>query len=127
MLQQSASSSASGTATTPNLSQPQAMWPADMEINPISNSTKLGLGNQSESLCLVIRDTFKYLWGALCYINVFPDAMTMPTMIRDCLISAAKGLGSRASNIHQRILSDEAYVNSLMPLVSFNILILYNH
>jgi hypothetical protein len=125
MLQWGVSGSSSDAATIPNSSQPT--WPVETEVNVVSGTNKVVLGNQSQLLRFVIQEAFEHLRSALCFIDAFPNAMAMPSMIRDCLISAAKSHGPRASNIHQRLLSDEDYVDTIIPLVSFNVLVLFDH
>ena len=102
--------SESGAATTPNL---QVKWPAEMDVVFKSGTNKIVLGNQSDLLRLVIQEAFELVWSVLCCVNAFPNAMEMPSMIRDSLIAAAESLPA-ASDVHQRLLSDEGYVDRMI-------------
>jgi hypothetical protein len=71
----------------------------------------------------VIQDSFEWIRKALIFTNAFPDTFVAMEFTRDSLLAAAES-HDRAINIHDRLVCDAEYMNSLARLVSFLILIM---
>ena len=99
----------------PNL-HPDA-WPAETDLIFVPGTTRVMLTAQRPLLRSVIHDAFERVRLYLLFNNAFPDAVTILSMTRDSLITAAESR-ERASGIHQRLLHDEGYVTNMIRLVS---------
>jgi hypothetical protein len=95
-------------------------WPADTELVLVSGSNKVTLTNQLPLMRSVIQDAIENVRFSLLFNHAFPDAGVVLFTVRAALVAAAaRSQNPRASNIHQRLLSDEEYVIKMIRLVSF--------
>ena len=63
-------------------------------------------------------DTFENMRAYLLFNHSFPDAATLPAVIRGCLVSAAiESQDPQALDIHQWLNRDNAYIDKLSHLV----------
>ena len=98
---------------------PQGIWSSKMDLIFLGGTTRVMLTHQHPSVRAVIQDGFENMRAYLLLVNSFPDAVALPPVLRDCLISAAAGSQDPlAPDIHQRLHQDELYMGKLCPLVS---------
>jgi len=76
------------------------MWPMDTELIYIPGTNKLMLTMQSPVMQTVIHDAFQHILASLLLNCAFPDALVIPSVVRDALIAGAWSNVPRASNIH---------------------------
>jgi len=93
-------------------------WPSDTELIYVAGTTKVMLTAQHPVMRTVIQDAFKNVHVSLLFHFAFPDAASIPLIIRDGLITAAWLNVPRASNIYRWLLMDEKYVVRMSHLVS---------
>jgi hypothetical protein len=108
----------------PELSQ--GIWPSttDLVFNP--GTTKLTLNLQRGPLRAILHDAFEKLRAFLLLNNSFPDATTLPMVIKNCLITAAaESHYPSASDIRERLTQDDKYMDRLSRLV--RVFILFNY
>jgi len=81
--------------------------------------TRLMLTIQSPPLHDVITDSFENLWAFLLFNHSFPDGAAIPTVMRDCLITAAtESRNPRGPIIHDQMNQENGYLDHLLCLVS---------
>ena len=76
------------------------------------------LTQQHPVLRAVLQDSFEELKVYLLLMSSFPDAVSLPSVLRDCLISAATDSQyPLASDIRTQLHQDELYTEQLSRLV----------
>jgi hypothetical protein len=108
-----------GGADVPLTPEPDTTWPSATELVVVPGTSKVTLSIQCPLLRAVLQDAFENIRISLLFINAFPDAAAIPTVIRTALITSAKS-HNRASDILKRLLRDENYMASMARLVSHN-------
>ena len=98
--------------------QAQAMWPTDTNVIYHSGSNKLPFALQGPLLRGVLQDAFEILRATLLLDHAYPDAIVMPLIIRDSLLTAAEKQRPRAAAIRKRLMDDVEYLTTLVHLVS---------
>ena len=94
------------------------VWPMDTELIYVPGMNKLMLTMQSPVMQMVIHDAFQHILASLLLNCAFPDALVIPSVVRDALIVGAWSNVPRALNIHSRLLADGEYVAEMSHLVS---------
>ena len=98
---------------------PPIVWWSDTDLVFVPGTTRLTLTIQSPPLRDVITDSFKNLQAFLLFNHSFPDAAAIPTVMRECLISAAaESRNPRGPVIHDRMNREDGYIDHLICLVS---------
>ena len=98
---------------------PPPSWSNETDIIFIPGMTRIMLTQQHPVLCVVIQDSVEELKVYLVLTSSFPNAVSLPSVLRDCLISAATDSQyPLASDIRMRLHQDELYTEQLSRLVS---------
>jgi hypothetical protein len=94
-------------------------WPSHTDLIFIPGTRKLTLTIQSALLRAIIHDAFENMHAFLLVSHSFPDATALPTVIKGCLVTAAtESKNLRASDIRDRLMEDDMYLDTLSRLVS---------
>jgi hypothetical protein len=112
-------SSATGTSST--LEMPQ--WPADMNIVFLLGTRKVALTCQHPMVHIVIQDGMEKVQVDLLINHAFPDPSVALATVKEALITSALQCPA-ASDIHRRLMFDDVYMNTLMPLMHSSILMI---
>jgi len=98
---------------------PAAEWPADTDLVSVSGTNRLALMLQHPPVHAIIHDSFENVRAYILFDHSFPDAVAVPTIIRDCLIAAAtESHNPRAPVILRRMTEVNEYMTRLSRLVS---------
>ena len=98
---------------------PAAEWPADTDLVSVSGTNRLALMLQHPPVRAIIHDSFENVRAYILFDHSFPDAVAVPTIIRDCLIAAAtESHNPRAPVILRRMTEVNEYMTRLSRLVS---------
>ena len=115
----------SGTMNTILATITQPNWPTETDLVHVTGMNKVKLSLQSHLLQAIFHDTFENVRRELLFGHAFPDAVGIPTMMRKCLVAAAKSCtffegryNASAACIHQRLLSHDDYQARMTRLVS---------
>lgn len=96
---------------------PTVKWPTETDIVFCQGSNKILLIAQHSDVKCVIQDAIDNLRISLLFDNAFPDAIAIPSIIEEALLTAAKHQqGSLA--VYRRLMYDKEYMSHLKPLVS---------
>ncbi len=96
-----------------------AMWPSDTDLVSVPGTKRLALTIQCPPVRTIIQDAFENIRAFLLFDHSFPDAVSIPTVVRRCLISAAaESRNPRAPDILARLTQDDEYMDRLSRLVS---------
>jgi hypothetical protein len=116
----SGTSSATGTSSALEVDD---KWPADTNIVFLPGTRKVTLTCQRPMVRIVIQDGMDKVRADLLINHAFPDPYVALTSVREALKSSALDCGGpSASDIHRRLVFDEDYMDTLMPLVRSSIL-----
>jgi hypothetical protein len=97
---------------------PPHSWSNEMDIIFIPGTMRIMLTQQHLILHVVLQDSFEKLKVYLLLTSSFPNAVSLPSMLRDCLISAATNSQyPLASDICMQLHQDELYTEQLSCLV----------
>ena len=100
-----------GTNSTP------VLWPRETDL--VFTGNRLSLTNQSPPIRAVLHDAFEGIQAFLLFDHSFPDAITIPGVVKDCLLTAAlESQNPIAPYIHARMTQENEYINQLSRLVS---------
>ena len=102
--------------------QAQSVWPVETDLLYVSGTRKVILTVQRPIMRTIIQDAFEQVRRELLFTNAFPDAFTALEFTQYGLLTAAQG-HDRATDIHNRLVSDAEYMSRMVPLVSLLILI----
>ena len=98
---------------------PPIVWSSDTDLVFLLGMTRLTLTIQSPLLCDVITDSFENLQAFLLFNHSFPDGAAIPTVMRDCLITAAaESRNPRGPIIRDQMNWEDGYLDHLLCLVS---------
>ena len=98
---------------------PAAEWPADTDLVSVSGTNRLALMLQHPPVRAIIHDSFENVRAYILFDHSFPDAVAVPTIIRDCLIAAAtESHNPRAPVILRQMTEVNEYMTRLSRLVS---------
>ena len=103
-------------------SQAQSVWPVETDLLYVSGTCKVILTVQWPIMRTIIQDAFEQVRQELLFTNAFLDAFTAVEFTQYGLLMAAQG-HDRATDIHNRLVSDAEYMSRMVPLVSLLILI----
>lgn len=104
----------SATGTSSALAMP--VWPADTNLVFLPGTRKVTLTCQRPVVCVVVQDGMEKVRADLLFNHAFPDPAVALFNIREALLSSA--LQRRvASDIHRRLVFDDDYMDTLVPLV----------
>jgi hypothetical protein len=100
------------------------VWPAEIELICVPGA-RVKISLQSSLLRAIFKAAFENVRVDLLLNDAFPNTVTMPNMIRKCLVDAARDCTTRggqynesAASVHQRLLSDVEYEGKMAQLVS---------
>ena len=95
------------------------VWPSDTDLVFVPGSNRLILTVQSPPVRAIIHDAFDNTQASLFFDHSFPDATMMPTLLRGCyLTAAAESHNPRAPVIHNQLIQEAGYMDTLIRLVS---------
>ena len=95
------------------------VWPSDTDLVFVLGSNRLILTVQSPPVHAIIHNAFDNTRASLFFDHSFPDATMMPTLLRGCyLTAAAESRNPRALVIHNRLIQEAGYMDTLIRLVS---------
>ncbi|KAI0057695.1 hypothetical protein BV25DRAFT_1841436 [Artomyces pyxidatus] len=93
--------------------------PPNIELN-IPTKTRMTIGGQPIPVRPVIRRANTYdMPRVICFDHAFPLADHKTSLLAEAVINAAKHLGPSAAIIHERLLSDDAYVLGMSIIPDF--------
>jgi len=98
--------------------QAQATWPTDTDVIYHSGSNKLLFALQGPLLRGILQDAFEILRATLLLDHAYPDAIVVPLIIRESLLTAAEKQHPRAAAVRKRLMDDVEYLTTLIHLVS---------
>lgn len=114
----------SGAIGTPAATTSHSEWPTETNITYVPGM-KVKLSAQSCLLRVIFHDGFDNLRKELLFKNAFLNAKAIPPMLRRCLVDAAQRrtffdgvYNASAACVHQRLLTDVAYEDKVVQLVS---------
>lgn len=94
------------------------LWPSETNL-VFTGRNRLSLTNQSPLIRALLHDTFEGVRAFLLFDHSFPDAVAIPGVLKDCLLTAAsESHNPMAPYIHARLTKDEEYMCQLGRLVS---------
>jgi hypothetical protein len=93
-------------------------WPSETDLIFVLGTTKLMLSLQQQPLRTIIQEAFENMRAFLLFNHSFPDAATLLTVIRDCLVAATvDSQNPLALDIRNWLTQDDMYREKLSCLV----------
>jgi hypothetical protein len=112
-------------ANTPIPSITFPTWPAEINLVIAAGMKRLKLSLQGILVKAVFYNAFENIRYSLVFVYGFPVADKIPALARKSLMAAAESLTTRgghynasAAAIHQRLFSDDDYLENMICLVS---------
>jgi hypothetical protein len=97
----------------------ESSWPVSTDVLYQAGSNRITLRGQRPLLRVVLQDAMENVRADLMFTHSFPVSAVGIATIRMSLLTAASQYRGAAS-IYRRLLSDEEYMTTLTPLVSFS-------
>jgi hypothetical protein len=115
----------SGTTHTNLATVTHPTWPTETDIVYVNGTNKAKLSLQSSLLRAIFHIAFDKVRYELLFDHAFPNAITIPKVVRRSLVAAAEArtfvngeYSASAACVHQRLLSDDDYQDKMTRLVS---------
>jgi hypothetical protein len=83
----------------------------------VSGDNKVKLLLQHTLVRLVIQDAIENIRASIIFTNAFPDAALSIMFAKSALMSAAKGQLPATQDIYSRLMRDDDYLSSIIPVV----------
>lgn len=95
-----------------------ALWPSDTDLVSTLGAIRLTLTTQHRPVHNIVQDAFEKIRSFLFFNHSFPDPVTIPDAVRDCLIAVAEeSHDSMAPDVLSQLTQDSVYMDKLSYLV----------